>query len=114
MPPNTPRPITRIDPKKKAWEQEPILHNRWHPDIPAVGVIGSSPAVILKASVRSQCLYSLRPLPAWPSSPQHPQAPRIGHQLLDTEKGGSSSQHNMADWRLPCRLAPCKKASYFG
>ena len=39
MPPNTPRPVTRIDVKKKAWEQEPILHNRWHPDIPAVGVI---------------------------------------------------------------------------
>ena len=30
--------IISVDPKKPAWEQDPKtpLHNRWHPDIPAV------------------------------------------------------------------------------
>lgn len=36
MAPNTPIPLITVDPKKKPWEQEKPLHNRWHPDIPAV------------------------------------------------------------------------------
>jgi len=35
------RPFTLIsvDPKKKAWEQDRPLHNRWHPDIPPVAEV---------------------------------------------------------------------------
>lgn len=37
MPPRTPTPLIKVDVKKKAEEQTPVPHNRWHPDIPAVG-----------------------------------------------------------------------------
>lgn len=36
MAPLTPRLVVPIDVKKKPWEQEVHLHNRWHPDIPPV------------------------------------------------------------------------------
>lgn len=36
MPPRTPIPLITVDPAKPAWEQATPLHNRWHPDIPAV------------------------------------------------------------------------------
>lgn len=36
MPPRTPTPLITVDISKKPWEQEKPLHNRWHPDIPAV------------------------------------------------------------------------------
>ncbi|VAI62477.1 unnamed protein product [Triticum turgidum subsp. durum] len=36
MAPLTPRLVVPIDVKKKPWEQEVPLHNRWHPDIPPV------------------------------------------------------------------------------
>ena len=36
MAPITPQVCTKVDPKKKPWEQSPPLHNRWHPDIPPV------------------------------------------------------------------------------
>jgi formamidase len=35
MPPT----LISVDPKKKAWEQETPLHNRWHPDIPPVASV---------------------------------------------------------------------------
>ncbi|KAL8528797.1 hypothetical protein ACS0TY_006310 [Phlomoides rotata] len=38
----TPRLIVPIDLKKKAWEQKLPLHNRWHPEIPAVAEIKTS------------------------------------------------------------------------
>ena len=31
--------IISVDPKKAPWEQETPLHNRWHPDIPAVAKV---------------------------------------------------------------------------
>lgn len=34
-----PRLIVPIDVKKKPWEQEQPLHNRWHPDIPPVAEV---------------------------------------------------------------------------
>lgn len=34
-----PRLVVHIDLKKKAWEQETPLHNRWHPDIPSVAEV---------------------------------------------------------------------------
>jgi hypothetical protein len=37
MPPRTPIPVVTVDPSKPAWEQETPLHNRWHPEVPAVG-----------------------------------------------------------------------------
>jgi hypothetical protein len=37
MKPKTPIPIVKVDYTKKAWEQTATaLHNRWHPDLPAV------------------------------------------------------------------------------
>lgn len=36
MPARTPTPLITVDISKKPWEQEKPLHNRWHPDIPAV------------------------------------------------------------------------------
>ena len=37
MKPKTPIPVVKVDYTKKAWEQTTTaLHNRWHPDIPAV------------------------------------------------------------------------------
>lgn len=39
MAPCTPRLIAPIDLKKKPWEQDPPLHNRWHPDIPSVSEV---------------------------------------------------------------------------
>ena len=37
MKPKTPIPIVKVDYTKKAWEQTTTaLHNRWHPDLPAV------------------------------------------------------------------------------
>nr|GMC57655.1 formamidase-like isoform X1 [Ipomoea batatas] len=34
-----PRLVVPIDVKKKPWKQNPPLHNRWHPDIPAVAEV---------------------------------------------------------------------------
>jgi formamidase len=34
-----PRLVVGVDVKKKAWEQELPLHNRWHPDIPPVAEV---------------------------------------------------------------------------
>jgi len=31
--------IISVDPKKLPWEQSPPVHNRWHPDIPAVASV---------------------------------------------------------------------------
>ncbi|GAB2227409.1 hypothetical protein Droror1_Dr00009229 [Drosera rotundifolia] len=39
MAPTTPRLVVPIDLKKKPWEQKLPLHNRWHPDIPAVSEV---------------------------------------------------------------------------
>ncbi|MCL7044308.1 hypothetical protein MKW94_024161 [Papaver nudicaule] len=39
MAPCTPRLIVPIDLKKKPWEQDPPLHNRWHPSIPTVSEV---------------------------------------------------------------------------
>lgn len=36
MAPHTPIPLITVDLKKKPWEQEKPLHNRWHPEIPHV------------------------------------------------------------------------------
>lgn len=36
MAPPTPRLVVPIDVKKRPWEQQLPLHNRWHPDIPPV------------------------------------------------------------------------------
>lgn len=36
MPPLSPTPLISVDISKRPWEQEKPLHNRWHPDIPAV------------------------------------------------------------------------------
>lgn len=36
MPPRTPLTVVKVDPSKPATEQETPLHNRWHPEIPAV------------------------------------------------------------------------------
>ncbi|KAK9795218.1 hypothetical protein WJX73_003612, partial [Symbiochloris irregularis] len=38
MPPTTPTPLIKVDIKKPAADQG-VLHNRWHPDIPAVGTV---------------------------------------------------------------------------
>ena len=35
-----PKKLISVDPKKKPWEQETPLHNRWHPDIPPVAEVG--------------------------------------------------------------------------
>ncbi|KAG0589333.1 hypothetical protein M758_1G012900 [Ceratodon purpureus] len=35
----TPRAIVTVDPNKRPWEQTVPLHNRWHPEIPAVGEV---------------------------------------------------------------------------
>lgn len=36
----TPRAVVSVDPNKRPWEQtSTALHNRWHPDIPAVGEV---------------------------------------------------------------------------
>jgi formamidase len=34
-----PRLVVPIDVKKKVWEQQLPLHNRWHPDIPPVAEV---------------------------------------------------------------------------
>ncbi|PSC69699.1 formamidase isoform A [Micractinium conductrix] len=39
MAPRTPIPLITVDHTKPAWEQETPLHNRWHPDIPAVAEV---------------------------------------------------------------------------
>lgn len=41
MAPSTPRLVVPIDLKKKPWEQELPLHNRWHPQIPSVAEVKS-------------------------------------------------------------------------
>ncbi|KAK4410061.1 Formamidase [Sesamum angolense] len=33
------RVVVQIDVKKKPWEQQPPLHNRWHPAIPPVAEV---------------------------------------------------------------------------
>ena len=44
MKPKTPIPVVKVDYTKKAWEQTTTaLHNRWHPDIPAV----SAPSIVI-------------------------------------------------------------------
>ena len=44
MKPKTPIPIVKVDYTKKAWEQSTTaLHNRWHPDIPAVNALSNFP-----------------------------------------------------------------------
>lgn len=35
----TPRAVVTVDPNKRPWEQTVPLHNRWHPEIPAVGEV---------------------------------------------------------------------------
>ena len=32
-------PLLSVDPKLLPWEQSPPLHNRWHPDVPAVATV---------------------------------------------------------------------------
>ncbi|CAN6917680.1 formamidase [Brassica napus] len=39
MAPSTPRVVVKVDLKKKPWEQEQPLHNRWHPEIPSVAQV---------------------------------------------------------------------------
>lgn len=39
MAPRTPTPLITVDISKPAWEQKTPLHNRWHPDIPAVAEV---------------------------------------------------------------------------
>ncbi|KAL6000348.1 hypothetical protein ACLOJK_024043 [Asimina triloba] len=39
MAPHTPRTVVSVDLKKRPWEQNQPLHNRWHPHIPAVVVV---------------------------------------------------------------------------
>ncbi|KAK9823995.1 hypothetical protein WJX72_006864 [[Myrmecia] bisecta] len=39
MAPRTPIPLITVDLKKRPWEQEKPLHNRWHPDIPPVAEV---------------------------------------------------------------------------
>mmetsp|Transcript_9020 Transcript_9020/g.20320 ORF Transcript_9020/g.20320 Transcript_9020/m.20320 type:complete len:117 (-) Transcript_9020:23-373(-) len=34
-----PKKLISVDVKKAPWEQSPPLHNRWHPDIPAVATV---------------------------------------------------------------------------
>jgi len=34
-----PKTIIAVDPKKCPWDQNPPVHNRWHPDIPAVATV---------------------------------------------------------------------------
>lgn len=36
MAPSTPKLVVPIDLKRKPWQQELPLHNRWHPQIPPV------------------------------------------------------------------------------
>ncbi|KAF3530419.1 hypothetical protein DY000_02036315 [Brassica cretica] len=39
MAPATPRVVVKLDLKKRPWEQEQPLHNRWHPEIQPVGEV---------------------------------------------------------------------------
>ncbi|CAI0405580.1 unnamed protein product [Linum tenue] len=39
MAPSTPRLVIPVDVKKQPWEQNPPLHNRWHPEIPPVAEV---------------------------------------------------------------------------
>lgn len=39
MAPPTPRLVVPVDLKKRPWEQGLPLHNRWHPEIPAVAEV---------------------------------------------------------------------------
>lgn len=39
MAPRTPKLVVPIDLKKKPWEQNLPLHNRWHPEIPSVATV---------------------------------------------------------------------------
>ncbi|KAJ4914142.1 Acetamidase/Formamidase family protein [Raphanus sativus] len=39
MAPATPRVVVKVDLKKKPWEQNQPLHNRWHPEIQPVGEV---------------------------------------------------------------------------
>jgi len=41
MAPPTTRVVLSIDLKKKPWEQNPPLHNRWHPHIPHVADVNT-------------------------------------------------------------------------
>jgi Acetamidase/Formamidase family len=57
MPPRTPTPLIKVDVTKKAEEQTPVPHNRWHPDIPAVRA-----AYVVLAAVGmtvAQCWWSI-------------------------------------------------------
>ncbi|KAG2242509.1 hypothetical protein Bca52824_095654 [Brassica carinata] len=39
MAPATPRVVVKVDLKKRPWEQNQPLHNRWHPEIPPVAEV---------------------------------------------------------------------------
>ena len=52
-----------VDPKKRAWEQDIPLHNRWHPDIPAVASV--KPGQVF----RVETIGDARNIPA--THPQH-------------------------------------------
>lgn len=39
MAPATPRVVVKVDLKKRPWEQNQPLHNRWHPEIQPVGEV---------------------------------------------------------------------------
>ncbi|CAH8344400.1 unnamed protein product [Eruca vesicaria subsp. sativa] len=39
MAPSTPRVVVKVDLKKKPWEQDEPLHNRWHPEIQPVAEV---------------------------------------------------------------------------
>mmetsp|Transcript_80290 Transcript_80290/g.236148 ORF Transcript_80290/g.236148 Transcript_80290/m.236148 type:complete len:453 (+) Transcript_80290:53-1411(+) len=36
-----PKTIISVDPKKLPWEQDPPVHNRWHPEIPPVATVNA-------------------------------------------------------------------------
>lgn len=39
MAPLSPRVVVKVDLKKKPWQQDQPLHNRWHPEIPPVAEV---------------------------------------------------------------------------
>ena len=51
-----PKKIISCDPKKKPWEQETPLHNRWHPDIPPVASVKEGEAFRVSSIV---CMFVL-------------------------------------------------------
>ena len=53
--------IISVDVKKPAWEQDPKtpLHNRWHPDIPAVARVKEGELF------RVECVFAASPFARW-------------------------------------------------